>query len=62
MNDEILTLYYYDELDGDERRRVEAALRADEALKARFDALSADLDALTPADYIGLAAELARRI
>ena len=32
MNDETLTLYYYDELSAAERREVEAALAADAGL------------------------------
>ena len=51
MNDEKLTLYYYDDgLDDAERREVKAALDADEGLRARYDDLCRDLDALKSAE------------
>ena len=47
MNDDILTLYYYDDgLTAQERREVEAALAADPELAARYDVLRRQLRAL----------------
>jgi len=47
MNDETLTLYYYDDgLTVAERREVEAALQSDPALAAHYEALCAELDGL----------------
>lgn len=47
INDDTLTLYYFnDGLDTAQRRAVEAALQADAELAARYDVLSAELDAL----------------
>jgi anti-sigma factor RsiW len=47
MNDETLTLYYYDDgLTPAERREVEAALASDPSLAARYEALCAELDGL----------------
>ena len=47
MNDELLTLYYYDDgLSDAERRRVASALKADATLRGRYDALRRELDAL----------------
>lgn len=44
VDDDILTLYYWrDGLSEAERRRVAAALESDAALRARYDALCADL-------------------
>ncbi len=44
IHDEELILYYYrDGLEPSQLRRIEAALRADPALKARYDALCRDL-------------------
>jgi anti-sigma factor RsiW len=45
MNDETLTLYYYDELNAAERREVEAALAADAALAERYRVLREELTA-----------------
>jgi hypothetical protein len=46
MNDEKLTLYYYDDGLGDaERREIAAALENDASLRARFEALCRELDA-----------------
>ena len=50
MNDETLTLYYYDELSAAERREVEAALAADAALAERYRLLREDLDGLMTSD------------
>jgi hypothetical protein len=45
MNDEQLILYYYaDGLSKAERRRIEAALASDPALRSRYDALRRELD------------------
>jgi len=47
MNDEQLILYYYaDGLSRAERRRIEAELAADPALRRRYEALRRDLDAI----------------
>jgi len=47
MNNETLTLYYYDDgLTAAERREVEAALASDPSLAARYEALCAELDGL----------------
>jgi hypothetical protein len=46
MNDETLTLYYYDELSAAERREVDAALTADTALAERYRVLREELDGL----------------
>lgn len=47
MNDETLTLYYYDDgLTAAERREVEAALASDPALVERYEALCTELDGL----------------
>ena len=51
MNDETLTLYYYDDgLSAAERREVEAALASDPSLAARYEALCAELDGLGEAE------------
>ena len=50
MNDETLTLYYYDELSAAERREVEAALASDSALAERYRVLREELDGLVTAD------------
>ena len=50
MNDETLTLYYYDELSAAERRDVEAALAADAALAEHYRVLCEELDALMTSD------------
>ena len=50
MNDETLTLYYYDELSAAERRDVEAALAADSALAERYRVLRDELDGLAESD------------
>lgn len=48
MNDDTLTLYYYnDGLTDSERREVESALERDELLQKRYEALCAELDGLT---------------
>jgi hypothetical protein len=46
MNDETLTLYYYDELSHAEQREVEAALAADAELAERYRVLREELDGL----------------
>jgi hypothetical protein len=46
MNDETLTLYYYDELSVAERREVAAALESDAALAERYRVLREELDGL----------------
>ncbi len=47
MNDEKLMLYYYDDgLDAAERSAIQTRLAADEVLRARFDKLRNELDAL----------------
>ena len=46
MNEENLTLYYYDELDPAERREVEAALNTDLTLARQYRKLSQELDKL----------------
>lgn len=47
INEETLTLYYFDDgLDEARRREVAGALRTDRVLAARFDALKTRLDAL----------------
>jgi anti-sigma-K factor RskA len=47
MNEETLILYYYnDGLTEDERRDVATALREDETMRRRYEALTRDLDAL----------------
>ena len=47
MNEEKLTLYYYDDgLSDAERREIAAALEADASLRARYEALCGELDAL----------------
>ena len=51
MNDEKLMLYYYDDgLDAAERAAIQARLAADEVLRARFDKLRSELDALSQDD------------
>ena len=51
MNDEILILYYYDDgLSERERREVEAALREDPELAARYEKLWRDLGGLGDAE------------
>ena len=52
MNEELLTLYYYDELDAAERQRVEHALNSDLTLARQYRELEADLDALSDAAAI----------
>ena len=47
MNNETLTLYYYDELEAAERRDVEKALADDAALAQQYRRLSRQLDALS---------------
>ena len=45
MNDDTLTLYYYnDGLTDRERREIETVLREDRALAERYDALRGQLD------------------
>jgi anti-sigma-K factor RskA len=46
INDETLTLYYYDELGPTERGRVASAINNDALLAARYTALCRDLDPL----------------
>ncbi len=51
MNEDTLILYYYnDGLTENERRDVEAALEADPGLAAQYEALCAEMGALTDAD------------
>ncbi len=51
MNEDTLILYYYnDGLTEDERRDVAAALEANPALAAQYDALCAEMNALIEAD------------
>lgn len=51
MNDDKLTLYYYDDgLTAGERREVEAALESDPALAARYEGLRRQLDGLGVVD------------
>lgn len=51
MNDETLTLYYYDDgLTAAERQQVESALRSDTELAARYNKLCRQLDGLRDID------------
>ncbi len=62
MNEDTLILYYYnDGLTEDERRDVEAALEADPALAAQYDALCAEMNALTDADVPAVPAHTVER-
>ena len=62
MNDDILTLYYYDEeLSARERREVEAALESDPGLSTRYERLCADLEQLKPAEDASAPEHLAAR-
>ncbi len=52
MNDDTLTLYYYDDgLTGEERLEVESALRSDSALAIRYRKLCVQLDGLKEFDF-----------
>lgn len=62
FSDDTLTLYYYgDGLDADERRDIAAALADDNALRQRFEALKAELDALPDPDVTPPSAETVAR-
>ena len=62
MNDEKLTLYYYDDgLSDAERREVKAALDADAELRARYESLCRELDALKPAETGAAPADMVAR-
>ena len=62
MNDDILTLYYYrDGLTANERRDVERALREDDGVARRYDALKATLDQITIDDSEAAPPHLASR-
>ena len=51
MNDEMLTLYYYDDgLTEAERRRIETALHDDPELRARYESLREALDSIATPD------------
>ncbi len=53
MNDDTLTLYYYnDGLTEEERRDVETALQTDELLKARYETLCRQLQSLSEVDDV----------
>ena len=63
MNDDILVLYYYgDGLDDRERRRIAAALEADESLAARYADLCRDLELLAPGDSPEVPAHVMQRM
>jgi hypothetical protein len=62
INDDILTLYYYrDGLTDAERARVQAALEADLALRARYRQLCDDLDSFDAAEPVSPAPEAVSR-
>ena len=62
MNEDKLILYYYnDGLSEDERREVAAALEADPALAAQYEALCADMTALADADVADVPAHTVER-
>ncbi len=62
MNEDTLILYYYnDGLSEDERREVEAALDTNPALAAQYDALCAEMNALTDADVPAVPAHTVNR-
>ena len=53
MNDDTLTLYYYnDGLTDEQRRDVETALQTDELLKARYETLCRQLQLLSEVDNV----------
>ena len=62
MNDDTLTLYYYDDgLTAAERREVESALRSDSALAERYRKLCAQLDGLKEFDSVPAPSHLVAR-
>jgi len=62
MNDDTLTLYYYnDGLTGAERREVESALRSDPALAVRYRELCEQLDGLKEFDSLPAPSHLVAR-
>ncbi len=62
MNDETLTLYYYDDgLTAEERQQIESALRSDTALAERYQILCAELDGLKELDFPAAPSHLVAR-
>ena len=62
MNDDTLLLYYYDdELSVQERRDVEAAIAADESVRARYDELRLQLDVLDTGSDVAAPTHMVQR-
>ena len=62
MNDDTLLLYYYDDgLSNQERRDVEAAIAADESVKARYEELRLQLDELDTGSDVAAPTHMVQR-
>ncbi|MDH3274255.1 MAG: hypothetical protein OEM64_11950 [Gammaproteobacteria bacterium] len=62
MNDDTLVLYYYDDgLSNQERRDVEAAIAADESVRARYEELRLQLDQLDTGSDVAAPTHMVQR-
>lgn len=62
MNDDTLVLYYYDDgLSNKERRDVEAAIAADESVRARYEELRLQLDQLDTGSDVAAPTHMVQR-